>query len=181
MVMSKTGDWMISTMNAERDAHAGRQAAAVARKAAQERDAAVLARCGCAWWAAIGEGLAAVADAAALAAGRPIFRIFDRGSTRVLGLIADPAASVRFMSDLTDPPVVWVATASPLRARWVSPWPVVVVGDRLHVGGAADPAAFVRAVVEPWLKQVCPLALARSSDVLGRAVSDAGGHSSDVS
>ena len=64
--MSKSGTWMVETMNAERDAALARQAVAVAAEAAQQRDKACLDTAWPAWWAGIGSALETVADTAAL-------------------------------------------------------------------------------------------------------------------
>jgi hypothetical protein len=161
--MAKPGDWMTHTMHTARDAHLARQAAAVARAAAQARERVVLETAWPAWWAGVGESLATVADAAAGALGRAVFRVSGGGDQPwVLALLTDPgAASIRFVSDLDAPAAVMVAVAAPLRSRVVEPRGIVIDGDRVQVGGSQDAPAFVRAVVEPWLAQVVPLALGR--------------------
>ncbi len=169
--MSKSGTWMVETMNAERDAALARQAAAVAAEAAQQRDKACLDSAWPGWWSGVGSALEGVAEVAAAVMGRPVFRVSGGdGSPWVLALMTDPGqASIVLVSDLSAPAAVLVKVQAPGRGREIVPRRVVVDGDRVQVGGAKDAAGFVRAVVEPWLRMVCPFALGAASDVLGRA------------
>jgi hypothetical protein len=162
---------MVETMNAERDAALARQAVAVAAEAAQQRDKACLDSAWPGWWSGIGSALEGVAEAAAGVMGRPVFRVSGGGDWPwTFSLISDPsAASILLVSDLSDPSAVVVTVQAPGRGREIVPRRVIVDGDRLQVGVAKDPAGFVRAVVEPWLRMVCPFALGAASDVLGRA------------